>query len=85
MLLWRLVEDFGTILEGSCISESQYRQIYYTEKPLFEMITDEDQNDLIEVDEKNYCEANGVKRILFYNTEEVVKFKKKLKYAAYSN
>lgn len=85
MILWRLIEDVGTLLEGSCISENQYKNIFYTDKALFEQLTEEDQKELIEVDEKNYCEANGLKRILFYTPEEVVKFISKIKNAAYRN
>lgn len=85
MLLWRLQEDFGTLLEGSCITEVQYRRVFYADKILFEMITDEEQKDLIEIDEKNYCEANGLKCILVYTPEEATKFILKLKHATWRN
>ncbi len=71
--------------EGSCITSGQYKNIYFIDRCLFEEISEEDQKELIEVDEKNYCEANGLKCILFYTSQEVIKFKEKLKYAAYSN
>lgn len=85
MILWRLIEDVGTLLEGSCISDSQYRNVYFVDKAIFEPLSEEDQKELIEVDERNYCEANGLKRILFYTPEEVTKFMIKLRNAAYRN
>ncbi len=85
MTLWRLVEDVGVLLEGSCISDVQFKNIYFTDKVLFEPLSEDDQKQMIEVDEKNYCEANGVKKVLFYTTEEVVIFNKKLKHVTYLN
>lgn len=85
MTLWRLVEDVGILLEGSCISDSQLRNVYYLDQCLFEPLSEDDQKEMIEVDEKNYCEANRVKKVLFYTTEEVVAFNKKLKHVTYLN
>lgn len=79
------MQDWDGLFEGACITEAQHKSLYYLDKSLYEPITEEGKEDWIEVDEPNYCEANGLKCLLFYDQSEVDLFLKKLKHVTSSN
>jgi len=85
MGVFRLMQNQGILLEGSCISEKKYKSVYYIEKCLYEFISDEERRDWIEVEERNYCEANGLECVLFYSKLEVETFLQKLINVKYLN
>jgi hypothetical protein len=85
LVIWRLQQDWRGMFEGSCISEAKYKKIYYLDKVLWMPIAEDEFSDWIEVIEKNYCEAHGLEKILFYTPDEVAEFLKKLKHVRYLN
>lgn len=74
MILYRLVEDYGGLPEGACISEEKFRTVYYTEMALFEVISDFEIPDLIEYHDTHYCIKMGIERVIFYSDLELQKF-----------
>ena len=78
MIIYRLCEDCEGVLEGSCISEGKYKQVYYLHKPLFEPIGEEDKKGMIEYKDETYCLQHGLECLLFYNQKEIDKFTEKI-------
>lgn len=80
MILWRLDEDNRgqRLLEGSCITEERYKQVYFTDKCLFSPITGIERKEMIEYNDETYCAANGIECCLFYTKKEYEKFLEKL-------
>lgn len=74
MILYRLVQDWGGILEGACVSREQFMGVFYTERALFEPISDYEFRDMIEYVDKEYCAGIGIEKMLFYNEFELQKF-----------
>ena len=80
MILYRLTEDcrWLDLLEGSCITEDKFKQVYYTDKALFEPIQEYEKQDMIEHKDDEYCDAKGIECILFYTQNELEKFLQKI-------
>lgn len=78
MILWRLTQDALGIYAGSCISEGQYKALYYLDRCLFEPLTEEDQGELIQSNEPQYCLEKGIECLYFYNENELNIFLSKL-------
>lgn len=80
MILYRLMEDnrWLNLLEGSCISEEKYKEVYYISKPLFEIVEEIEIKDMVEYVNEGYCIDKGVEKILFYNERELQNFLNKL-------
>lgn len=76
MILYRLMEDskWLNLLEGSCITEAKFKQVYYLEKPLFEPIQDFEKADMVEYNDSEYCTEKGIETVLFYTQSELEKF-----------
>lgn len=74
MILYRLVQDWGGIPEGACIGKDKFAAIFYTDKTLFEPISEYEIPDMIEYVDKEYCAGIGIERMLFYNEFELQKF-----------
>ncbi len=79
-MVWRLTEDcrWLGLLEGSCVSEDKFKQVYYTDKALFEPITEEERKGLISYDDDVYCLAMGIEVVLFYTQNELKIFLSKI-------
>ena len=77
MILWRLCEDLGNKIEGSCISETEYSSLYYLERSLYEPISETDLEQMIELKNKEYCEKNGLSGLWFWSQMEVDLFLQK--------
>lgn len=71
---YRLTENRMGLPEGATIREDQYKQIYYTDKCLFESVTDENIEDYIKYEDEGFCAANGIEFLLFYSQRELDKF-----------
>lgn len=78
MILWRLTQDHAGLMEGSCITEAQYKELFYLHRPLYEPISEEDRKGMVEVEEKSYCAAMGIECMLFYSWIEMEKFVNKV-------
>ena len=78
MILYRLVQDWHDIPEGACITQEKYRLVYYTDRALFEPISDYEVQDMIEYEDKDYCAGIGIERLLFYTEFELQKFVDKI-------
>lgn len=74
MILYRLVQDFGDMPEGACISLEKFNRVYFLDKALFEPISDFEIPDLIEYKDEKYCGDLGIEKILFYSEFELQKF-----------
>lgn len=85
MILYRLLEDWHGLFEGICLTEEQYRAVYYTDKVLFEPIQDFERKHMLEWEDDNYCNVMGVECLLFWTEAEVEKFLKKLERATSGN
>jgi hypothetical protein len=77
MILWRLCEDLGNRIEGYCISDLEYSSLYYLEKILYEPITEEDKDQMIELKNKEYCDKHGLAGLWFWSQMEVDLFLQK--------
>lgn len=75
-ILWRLDEDseWLGLLEGSCITEEKYKQVYYLDKCLFSPIQSFERADLIEYKEVDYLSEKGIEAVVFYTPNELEKF-----------
>lgn len=73
MILYRLTQIWAHLREGSCISEARYKKLYYVVRPLYEVITDDDE--MFEYKDEKYCRENDVEKILFHSKEELNNFK----------
>lgn len=71
-MLWRLVQNWNGLLEGSCITDAAYSKLYYADRILYEPISENDI--LIEIKNEKYCNENNVEKLLFYTKKEVDKF-----------
>lgn len=78
MILYRLSEDISGMHGGSCISEEKYKSVKWFNKCLYEAIFDLDRKEMIEHEDKEYCEENGIECLLFYSQDELEKFMKKI-------
>lgn len=56
--------------EGSCITESKYKNISYLDKPMFEPITESQENGMIKWHNAEYCSHKGIEFLLFYTALE---------------
>jgi hypothetical protein len=77
-ILYRLEQDWNGMLKGWCIMEGKYKGIYYLDKPLFSLLTEEDIDIMISYDDKNYCIEKNIESVLFYTEEELKIFKNKI-------
>jgi hypothetical protein len=75
--MWRLCEDLGGRIEGSCITDLEYSSLYFLEKVLYEPITEEDKEQMIELKDKEYCEKHGLSGLCFWSQEELDLFVQK--------
>jgi hypothetical protein len=73
-MTYRLSEDSGGLPEGACISQEQFKNVYYTDKPLFDLLEDFEEKDMIEYKDEDLCKSLGIKKILFYSDMELQKF-----------
>lgn len=80
IILYRLTEDcrWLNLLEGSCITEGKFKQVYYTDKALFEPVMAIERQDLIEYKNEEYLAEKGIECMLFYNQQELIKFMEKV-------
>lgn len=80
MILWRLEEDnvWQNLLEGSCITEERYNEVYFTDKCLFSPIQEYEIKDMIKYDDESYCKLNGIEMMLFYTQKEYENFLEKI-------
>lgn len=85
MSYYRLIQDWGAMLEGSCITEEQYNKVYYLDRSLFEVINDYELKDMLEYKDEKYCINNGIETMLFYNDVELDIFLNKLDNLAFLN
>lgn len=67
MIVWRLTCDHENLLSGSCVSEQAYKNMFYSNRPLYEPITDDDRKIMIEVKNKRYCDKHNLECILFWS------------------
>lgn len=79
-MIWRLCEDTPSRIEGSCISDSDYLALYYLEKPLYEPLLESDLKQMVELEDKEYCDKNGLVGIWFWSEMEKDIFVEKYKY-----
>lgn len=80
MILWRLYEDnrHTGLLEGSCISEEKYKEVFFSDKCLYSPIQEFEIRDFIEYKDDEYCIKKGIEKMLFYNERELQKFLEKI-------
>lgn len=78
MILYRLIQNCGGLMAGSCITEEKYKSVYYLDKPLFEPIQEFEIKDMIEYKDEGYCILNGIDKMLFYTPTELNIFIEKL-------
>lgn len=80
MVLYRAVQDliWVGLLEGFCISEGKFKSIYYTDKPLLEVIQEYEVKDMIEYKDEVFCIEHGIEKVLFYLQNELDLFLKKV-------
>lgn len=80
MLLYRLDENLAwlQLLEGSCITESQYKKVFYSDRCLFSVIQDFERKDMVEYKDEEYCREKNIECVLFYNEKELEKFMQNL-------
>lgn len=71
-LYYRLIENWGEWDEGICITENQYKGLYYIDKPLFEAVTDLDS--MFKFFDEKYCSEKGVEFLLFYSENNLNHF-----------
>ena len=78
MILMRLTEDnrWLNLKEGSCITEEQFKLVYYSDKCLFEAISEIDRKEMIEYENEAYCLNHNIECMLFYTKNELDKFLK---------
>jgi len=79
-ILYRLTEDNNwlKLLEGSCLTEGKYKQVYYLDKISFEEIQDFERKNMIEYKDDEYMAEKGIEAVLFYTQKELEKFMEKL-------
>jgi hypothetical protein len=77
-MVHRLTEDYGGLLEGSCIADENFGKIYYLDRPLFEPIMELEIEDMIKYDDEVYCGENNIEYMLFYTEKELQNFLKKI-------
>lgn len=77
IVFYRLLENWLGYDEGSCITESKYKNICYLDKPLFEQVTEEQARDMIKFYDENYCSEKGIEFLLFYTQLELELFNNK--------
>ena len=70
MIVYRASEDYDGFLEGSCISEAQYENVYFADKVLWDRIEEFERRDMIEY-------QNGIQCLLFYTESELNNFLEK--------
>lgn len=78
---YRLIQDFGGLPAGACITEDKFKGVYYLDKPLFEPINEFEIEDMIRYDDEKYCINLGVELLLFYTPLELELFLNKEEYA----
>lgn len=83
-MIWRAAEDMIGFLEGSCISEENYKKIIWFRKCLFEPISEIERQSMIEHKHEKFCSENAVECLLFYSKEEVGRFAEKIKNSGYN-
>jgi len=74
MTVYRLTEDLNGLPEGSCISEMNYKNLYFGHRCLFEPIQDFERKDMIEHTDEQFCMENGLMCLLFYTSKELDNF-----------
>lgn len=67
----RLTQDFRQLLEGSVISDEDYKNVWFAHRCLFEPITEEEIIGMIKYDDQKYCSGMGIEFMSFYNTKEL--------------
>lgn len=77
-VLYRLEQDWNGMLKGWCIMEGKYKGVYYLDKPLFSLLTEDDIKEMMEYNDKNYCIQNNIEAVLFYTDKELESFKRKI-------
>ncbi len=74
IIYYRLSQQWHGLPEGSVIAEAVYKDIYYTDKALWEVICEEEIKDMVKHEDEGFCAANGIEFLLFYNQRELDKF-----------
>lgn len=77
-IYYRLVEDFRDLLEGSCITESEYKGVYFLNRVLFEPIVEDEIDGMFKYDHEEYCKKVGVLFMIFYTEKELNLFLNKI-------
>ena len=77
MIVYRASEDYDGFLEGSCISEAQYENVYFADKVLWDRIEEFERMDMIEYQDEVYFAENGIQCLLFYTESELNNFLEK--------
>lgn len=78
MILWRLTCDHDVLLAGSCIDEEAYKKLYYTDRPMYEPLTEDDQKIMIEVKNKRYIQKHNLVTVYFWSEVGVNIFNEKM-------
>lgn len=76
MILWRLRDDHLELKAGSCITDGQFKSLFYLDKAMWEPIQEYEQADLLEYENEVYCIEKGIQKMLFYNEQELYEFLK---------
>jgi hypothetical protein len=74
IVCYRLCEPWQGLPEGACITEEVHKAMYYLNKCLFEVVTEQDMKDMVKYEDEGFCVANGIEFLLFYNEKELDKF-----------
>lgn len=77
-ILYRLEQDWNGMIKGWCIMEGKYNGVYYLDKPLFSLLTEDDIKVMVKYDDKEYCIKNNIEAVLFYTDKELKNFKNKI-------
>lgn len=80
MIVWRLVQECAwlNLSEGSCINEQRFSELYFTDKTLFEPVSEQEQCAMKKYDDVVYCDRMGIEFMLFYTDNEYQSFLKKI-------
>lgn len=77
-IFYRLVQDFKEKYEGSVISEHDFKSIYFLDKPLFEVLTEQELKTMIRYEEPEYLKEKNIEVMTFYNQKELDLFLDKI-------
>jgi len=73
-IYYRLCQHWQGLPEGSVITEAVHKAIFYLDKCLFEVVTEQDIKDMIKHEDEGFCAPNGIEFLLFYNEKELDRF-----------